>query len=128
MLSKEDALVEFRYSARSLVCAATNTVMRLSTIAAILLCWLLIVTPLHAEQEPLEVLQQHVAEGIAVLEDTTEASTNSATQQQRLCAVAHNMFDIYAFSRLVVAAHWKNFSAPERTEFVDVVGDFLCRY
>ncbi|MEQ8427416.1 MAG: ABC transporter substrate-binding protein [Gammaproteobacteria bacterium] len=83
--------------------------------------------PAQAETQPIDVLREHVQSGIAVLKDTAYTGAEQA-QQQRLCAIAHGMIDAAMFSRLVLGGHWQRFSAAERDEFVDVFGEFLCRY
>jgi phospholipid transport system substrate-binding protein len=81
------------------------------------------------EQQPIDVLREHVAAGIAVLSsDATKTAENYIAQQQQLCAIARERFDLYAFSRLVLAGNWREFSGPQQNEFVDVFGEFLCRY
>lgn len=81
------------------------------------------------EPGPLEVLQQHVAAGVKTLAERPAAGTEAHAQQQaQLCEIANDMFDIYAFSRLVLAARWQQFSSDEQAEFVAVFGEFLCRY
>ncbi|MGE0483597.1 MAG: phospholipid-binding protein MlaC [Gammaproteobacteria bacterium] len=80
-------------------------------------------------QQPIDVLREHVAAGIAVLEDPAydDPATHDA-QRARLCGIANEMFDVYAFSRLVLMGGWNDFSRAEQGEFVAVFGDFLCRY
>lgn len=97
--------------------------------AARLLVLLLAVraAPAAAETQPIDVLREHVAAGIAVLQDNAYAGAEQA-RQDRLCTIAHGMFDATTFSRLVLGGHWQRFSAPEQEEFVNVFGEFLCRY
>lgn len=84
---------------------------------------------LASEAQPIDVLRAHVSAGIAVLNNDGEDSAEDYTnQQQQLCAIAHEMFDIYAFSRLVVADNWSAFSSVEQNDFVATFGEFLCRY
>jgi phospholipid transport system substrate-binding protein len=78
-----------------------------------------------AQQQPIDVLRAHFASGIAVLE---QATPDVQAQQNTLCALAHEMFDFQAFSRLVLAADWKKFDAEEQREFTGVFSRFLCRY
>ena len=81
------------------------------------------------EQQPIDVLREHVAAGIAVLSsDATKTAHDPIAQQQQMCAIAREMFDLYAFSRLVLAGNWQHFSGPQQNEFVEVFGEFLCRY
>ncbi len=97
-------------------------------ILAVLGCLLVPSTGAAEEAEqPIEVLRRHVSAGIAVLQDERYGEASEA-QREQLCAIAREMFDIYAFSRLVLAGHWRDFSDAERGEFVEVFGEFLCRY
>lgn len=81
------------------------------------------------EMAPIDVLKTHIEAGIAVLNDTRYADAAAhAAQRDELCAIANEMFDIYAFSRLVLAGNWRDFEQPQQAEFVQVFGDFLCRY
>ena len=81
------------------------------------------------EQQPIDVLRQHIDAGIAVLTDSAyDDETQFEAQQQRLCEIAHEMFDAYAFARLTLAANWADFSSEQQQEFIQVFSDFLCRY
>lgn len=78
---------------------------------------------------PLEVLQRGVADGLEILRDPAYAAPEQqAAQRERLCEVAHRMFDVHTFSRLVLMGAWKSMSPAEQDEFSTVFGDFLCRY
>lgn len=82
-----------------------------------------------AGQEPIDVLREHVAAGIEILRDTQQQTAlDASARRDRLCAVTREMFDIYAFSRLVLAGNWERFGAEEQTEFVALFGTWLCRY
>ena len=79
--------------------------------------------------QPIEILQNNVDLGIAILTDPTYDSPGGRkAQQEALCEIARDMFDTYAFSRLVLAGAWTRFEAEQQSEFVEVFGDFLCRY
>ncbi|MCB1748563.1 MAG: ABC transporter substrate-binding protein [Gammaproteobacteria bacterium] len=96
------------------------------------LCGLLLALPGVAAnplQQPIDVLREQVAAGIEVLKDPAyDDPATHAAQRERLCAIANGMFDVYAFSRLVLMGGWNDFDAAEQDEFVSVFGDFLCRY
>ena len=78
---------------------------------------------------PIEVLRAHIDQGIAVLTDEAYRDESQfEAQQQRLCEIARDMFDAYAFARLTLASNWKDFNDSERQEFIAVFSDFLCRY
>ncbi len=87
---------------------------------------LLAASNVAAEQQPIDVLREHIAAGIAVL--TAAERRDSDTEREQLCALTREMFDVDAFSRLALAGNWKTFSATEQAEFVSVFGEFLCRY
>ncbi|MEX2480848.1 MAG: ABC transporter substrate-binding protein [Gammaproteobacteria bacterium] len=82
-----------------------------------------------AEPQPIDVLRAQVAAGIELLDHPDyDDPTRQAEQRERLCDIANEMFDVHAFSRLVLMSGWKSMSSAEQEEFVTVFGDFLCRY
>ena len=106
---------------------AGQAFMRACVIAVLLLGAADTVAATAGEREPLEVVREHVGTAIAVLQDPSYRERNDA-QRERLCAIAHQLFDIETFSRLVLMARWKELDRSGQAEFVNVFGDFLCRY
>lgn len=78
-----------------------------------------------AEAQPRDVLRAYIDAGIAVL---SNVQGDAQEKHRELCALARQSFDIEAFSRLVLAAHWQAFDKLQQREFVSVFGEFLCRY
>ncbi|MEQ8230210.1 MAG: ABC transporter substrate-binding protein [Gammaproteobacteria bacterium] len=77
--------------------------------------------------QPIDVVREHVGAAIAILKDPAYAE-RAVEQRDRLCAIAHQLFDIETFSRLVLMGSWQDLDAAAQREFVAVFGDFLCRY
>ena len=80
-------------------------------------------------QSPINVLRENISAAIKILEDPIYISEeNSLLQRKELCSVAKNMFDIYAFSRLVLTKTWRKMNDRQQEDFVTTLSDFLCRY
>ena len=98
---------------------------------ALLLCLLiLLVTPslAHAE-EPIDVLKRTINLGITLLQDPKyQEASRKEEQQERLCDTAGRVFDFREFSKRVLASKWRDFSPEQRSEFVEVFAEFLCKY
>ena len=93
--------------------------------ALMLCCWL----NAAAAPTPIEVLRTHIAKSIEVLQDPRYHDPAQATaQRERLCAIGREVFDPYLFAKLALGTHWSAFSHAEKTTFVDVFADYLCRY
>ena len=112
-------LLPARRARRSLLCACV--------IAAVLWSAAVATAATPGDRDPLEVVREHVGTAIAVLQDPSYRERD-AVQRERLCAIAHQLFDIETFSRLVLMGRWEDLDRSGQTEFVNVFGDFLCRY
>ena len=98
---------------------------------ALLLCLLvLLVTPSLAHtEEPIDVLKRTINLGITLLKDPEyQGASRKEEQQERLCDTAGRVFDFREFSKRVLASKWRDFSPEQRSEFVEVFAEFLCKY
>ncbi len=80
-------------------------------------------------EQPIEALQKGVEAGLRILKDSefSDAARKDA-QQQKLRIILEQMFDFREFSRRVLAANWKNFSAAQREAFVRVLTEYLGKF
>jgi len=82
----------------------------------------------HTE-EPIDVLKKTVSLGVALLKDPQyQVAGKKKEQRDLLCHAAGRVFDFREFSRRVLASEWRNFTPEQRSEFVDVFAEFLCKY
>ena len=91
---------------------------------------ILIAIPASADGvQPIEALQRGVEAGFRVLKDPkfSEADRKEA-QQQKLRIILEQLFDFRVFSKKVLASNWKNFTPPQRNEFVRVFAEFLGKF
>ncbi|MBW1980831.1 MAG: ABC transporter substrate-binding protein [Deltaproteobacteria bacterium] len=85
-----------------------------------------ILTSAAAAEEPLQAVKRGIEEGIRILQDPLYKSGHlSDVQRQKLWHILQDHFDFGAFSRLVLAANWKQFSLQERQEFTTVFAKFI---
>jgi phospholipid transport system substrate-binding protein len=91
--------------------------------------FLTVIPALADGEQPIEALQKAVEEGLRILKNPefSDADRKDA-QQQKLRIILEQMFDFGEFSRRVLAARWKNFSASQREEFVRVFTEFLGKF
>ena len=75
-----------------------------------------------ARSAPIQMIEETVAEVLAVLND---AALSTADKRSRLEDLAHAHFDFETMSRLVLARNWKRFSKPQQAEFVEEFKNFL---
>jgi phospholipid transport system substrate-binding protein len=97
----------------------------------LLLCLLalLALPSLAHSEEPVEVLERTVNLGIDLLKDPQyQLASKKKEQQELLCQMAAEVFDVREFSRRVLASKWRSFSPEQREEFVKVFSEFLCKY
>lgn len=81
------------------------------------------------EEQPIEALQKGVEAGLRILKDSEFSHAHRKDiQQQKLRVILEQMFDFREFSRRVLAANWKNFTASQREEFVRVFAEFLGKF
>ena len=92
--------------------------------------WILIAIPALADgDQPIEALQRGFEAGFRVLKDPefSDADRKEA-QQQKLRIILEQLFDFRVFSKKVLASNWKNFTPPQREEFVRVFTEFLGKF
>ena len=78
---------------------------------------------------PIEALQKGVDEGLRILQDPKFKDAKlKDVQQQKLGIILKQLFDFHEFSRRVLASNWKEFTLPQRKEFVAVFGEFLSKF
>ena len=98
---------------------------------ALLLCLLvLLVAPALAHtEEPIDVLKKTINLGINLLKDPQyQVASRKEEQEEQLCDTAGRVFDFREFSKRVLASKWRDFSPEQRSEFVEVFAEFLCKY
>ncbi|MGI9591746.1 MAG: MlaC/ttg2D family ABC transporter substrate-binding protein [Myxococcota bacterium] len=94
-------------------------------ILAALLCLLLAIPgTAPAESPAVALVSRTVVDVLAVLNDD---SLDLAARRQKIEAIAYERFDFDTMSKLVVARHWKSFSAEQKVEFVEEFKAFLAR-
>ena len=78
---------------------------------------------------PIEALQKGVDEGLRILQDPKfKDAKRKDVQHQKLRIILKQLFDFHEFSRRVLASNWKDFTRPQRREFVAVFGEFLSKF
>ena len=98
---------------------------------SLLLCFLILfaIPPSAHAQEPIDILEQTVKRGIALLKDPQyQVASKKEEQQELLCHTAAQVFDFREFSRRVLSFKWHSFTPEQRKEFVEVFSEFLCKY
>ena len=98
---------------------------------SLVLCFLILfaIPPLAHAQEPIDILEQTVKRGIALLKDPQyQVASKKEEQQELLCHTAAQVFDFREFSRRVLSVKWHSFTPEQRKEFVEVFSEFLCKY
>jgi ABC-type transporter MlaC component len=76
--------------------------------------------------EPATDLRRGIDEGLKILRDPAFLDAAAkAEQQAQLIAVAKRVFDYQAFSRLVLASGWQDFTEEQRSEFISRFSKFL---
>jgi phospholipid transport system substrate-binding protein len=97
----------------------------------ILVCFFILPTiPALADgDQPIEALRKGVEEGLRVLQDPKyKGAELKDAQQHKLGIVLQQLFDFREFSRRVLASKWKDFTIPQRKEFVAVFREFLSKF
>jgi phospholipid transport system substrate-binding protein len=88
-----------------------------------------VIPALAGGDQPIEALQKGVEEGLRILKDPEFNNPDRKdVQQQKLRIILDQMFDFREFSRRVLAAHWKDFTPPQREAFIRLFADFLGRF
>jgi phospholipid transport system substrate-binding protein len=87
----------------------------------------LLIIPFHAGAGvPLDTVEGHVNEVLKVLRDPAlQGEANKEAKQERIEAVADEMFDYVALSRLTLGRNWKEFNEDQKKEFVQLYRSIL---
>lgn len=81
-----------------------------------------------AERQPIEVLQDNVRQGLALLNDPSYRGTHDrAAKETRIRELSSALFDFTTMSRMVLSSYWDDFTAAQQTAFVQAFGAFLQR-
>jgi phospholipid transport system substrate-binding protein len=90
---------------------------------------LVVLRGLSHGEEPIDVLEKCVYQGIQILEDPRYRDLSQKDDQlQKLMTLLQQNFDFAEFSRSVVAGYWREFSREQREEFTRVLTEFLTRF
>ena len=93
------------------------------------LLFLTVIPAIAGGDQPVEALQRGVEEGLGILNDPEfNNADRKDAQQHKLRIILEQMFDFREFSRLVLAANWKNFTPLQREAFVRLFAEFLGRF
>ncbi len=91
----------------------------------ILLLLLTIPLQVHAGV-PLDTVEGHVKDVLKVLRDPAlQGEANKEAKQERIEAIADEMFDYVALSRLTLGRNWKKFDSSQKKEFVQLYRSIL---
>jgi phospholipid transport system substrate-binding protein len=76
--------------------------------------------------QPIEALRKSIDDGLHILNDPYYLPPDrKSVQQLQLRQLLYRDFDFTEFSKRVLADKWALFTAPQRTEFVEVFSRFL---
>jgi phospholipid transport system substrate-binding protein len=99
------------------------------SVVFVCLLFLTVIPALANEDGPIDTLQKGVDEGLRILQDPKFKDAKLKDfQQQKLGIILAQLFDFHEFSRRVLASNWKDFTLPQRKEFVAVFGEFLSKF
>ena len=80
-------------------------------------------------EQPIDVLQQNIEEGIRILKDAQyDDVSNRKAQEEQLWLVTQRIFDFEEFSRRVLASYWRKFTPQQQEEFTAVFAEFLGKF
>lgn len=99
--------------------------------SVVVVCFLFLtaIPALADGDRPIEALQKGVDEGLRILQDPKFKDAKlKEVQQQKLGIILRQLFDFHEFSRRVLASNWKDFTLPQRREFIAVFGEFLSKF
>ena len=87
----------------------------------------LLIIPLQVRAGmPLDTVERHVNEVLKVLRNPAlQGEANKAAKQERIEAVADEMFDYVALSRLTLGQNWKKFTGDQKKEFIQLYRSIL---
>jgi phospholipid transport system substrate-binding protein len=75
---------------------------------------------------PLDTVEGHVNNVLKVLRDPAlQGEANKETKQERIEAIADEMFDYVALSRLTLGRNWRKFDNSQKKEFVQLYRSIL---
>ena len=88
---------------------------------------LLLTIPLQVRAGvPLDTVEGHVNNVLKVLRDPAlQGEANKETKQERIEAIADEMFDYVALSRLTLGRNWRKFDNSQKKEFVQLYRSIL---
>jgi phospholipid transport system substrate-binding protein len=83
---------------------------------------LLLTSPLQVRAGvPLDTVEGHVNNVLKVLRDPAlQGEANKGVKQEKIEAIADEMFDYVALSRLTLGRNWQQFNADQKKEFVQL--------
>jgi phospholipid transport system substrate-binding protein len=87
----------------------------------------LLIIPLHVRAGvPFDTVKGHVNEVLRVLRDPAlQGEANEEAKQEQIEAIADEMFDYVALSRLTLSRNWKKFNSDQKKEFVQLYRSIL---
>ena len=87
----------------------------------------LLIIPLHVRAGvPFDTVKGHVNEVLRVLRDPAlQGEANKEAKQEKIEAIADEMFDYVALSRLTLGRNWRKFNGDQKKEFVQLYRSIL---
>lgn len=87
----------------------------------------LLIIPLHVRAGvPFDTVKGHVNEVLRVLRDPAlQGEANKESRQKKVEAIADEMFDYVALSRLTLGRNWRKFNGDQKKEFVQLYRSIL---
>jgi len=80
-------------------------------------------------EQPIDVLQKNIEEGLNILRDPQyNESSRKKAQTARLWIVTREIFDFEEFSRRVLASYWPKFLPRQQKDFTAVFAEFLGKF
>jgi phospholipid transport system substrate-binding protein len=92
-----------------------------------LLILIFLSSPLHAKDDvPLDTIEQHVKSVLDVLRDPAlKGEANKKVKEEKIQAIADQMFDYVALSKLTLGRSWRDFNNEQQKEFVSLFRSIL---
>jgi len=87
----------------------------------------LLIIPLHVRAGvPFDTVKGHVNEVLRVLRDPAlQGEANKEAKQEKVEAIADEMFDYVALSRLTLGRNWRKFNGDQKKEFIQLYRSIL---
>lgn len=80
-------------------------------------------------EQPIDVLQQNIEEGLSILRDAQyNDPSQKKAQEEKLWIVTRKIFDFEEFSRRVLASYWPKFTPRQQQEFTAAFAEFLGKF